>query len=69
MIDEIFIKRTKLKPYGFRYIIIIDNFKIENYYIGYKTSKSTAYRKGFSLTNETDIFNKNSLTSETDVFN
>lgn len=61
------IKRTNVKPYGFRLQIEVDGTKIDNWYLPYKSSKSTAYRKGFSLTGETEIFtNIDSLTSETD---
>lgn len=63
------IKKTKLKPHGTRLQIIIDGFKMDYWHIGYRASKSTAYRKGFSVTGETETFNNDSPTSETESNN
>ena len=53
---NVYVKKTNLNPYGFRFQFVIDTFKIDYWYIGYKSSKSTAYRKGFKMTNNFKVY-------------
>lgn len=52
----VYIKKTMLFPHGFKLNMIIDGYKFSTWYIGYRCSKSTAYRKGFRTTKEIETF-------------